>query len=201
MSTSRTTSSTVIVAAILAIVVSGAAIGAGTFALFSDTETESGSLDAGTLTLDTGTSQTLTFSSSNIKPTDTGNGFADLSPSGSLTGDLNVTTQSLGTTVGKDSSANLSDHVEFKVWLDENASDDGTYDSTPDIGLKSDGTTGSPAYATVSSYESTDWGTVITGMSNDWSIHIEWKFPSSATDNEAQGDAFTATFEFILEQQ
>jgi hypothetical protein len=38
-------------------------------------------------------------------------------------------------------------------------------------------------------------------MNNDWSLHVEWEFPSSSDDNDAQGDKVTTTFEFVLEQQ
>ena len=190
-----------IVAALLAIAVASAALGAGTFALFSDTETESGDLDAGTLQLDAGHAQNLSFTATDIKPTDSDSSYTDLSPSGSVTGDLNVSVQSLSTVAGEDDTADLQNHLEFKIWLDENATDDGSYDSTQDIGLQSGGSTGSPSFATVSSYEGNKWTDVITGMNNDWSLHVEWQFPSSSTDNEAQGDEVTTTFEFVLEQQ
>ena len=190
-----------IVAALLAIAVASAALGAGTFALFSDTETESGDLDAGTLQLDAGHAQNLSFTATDIKPTDSDSSYTDLSPSGSVIGDLNVSVQSLSTVAGEDDTADLQNHLEFKIWLDENATDDGSYDSTQDIGLQSDGSTGSPSFATVSSYEGNQWTDVITGMNNDWSLHVEWQFPSSSTDNEAQGDEVTTTFEFVLEQQ
>ena len=189
-----------IVAALLAIAVASAALGAGTFALFSDTETESGTLDAGTLQLDAGHAQNLSFTATDVKPTDSDSSYTDLSPSGSVTGDLTVSVQSLGTVAGEDDNADLQNHLEFKIWLDKGATDDGTYDSE-DIGLKSDGSTGSPSFATVSNYESTEWTDVITGMNNDWSLHVEWQFPSSSNDNDAQGDEVTTTFEFVLEQQ
>ena len=190
-----------IVAALLAIAVASAALGAGTFALFSDTETESGTLDAGTLQLDVGHAQNLSFTAADIKPTDSDSSYTDLSPSGSVTGDLSVSVQSLSTVAGEDDNADLQNHLEFKIWLDEGATDDGSYDSGGDIGLQSDGTTGSPSFATVSSYESTEWTDVITGMNNDWSLHVEWQFPSASNDNDAQGDEVTTTFEFVLEQQ
>jgi len=189
-----------IVAALLAIAVASAALGAGTFALFSDTETESGTLDAGTLQLDVGEAQNLNFTATDIKPTDSNSNYTDLSPSGSVTGNLTVSVQSLNTVAGEDGDADLQDHLEFRIWLDEGASDDGSYDNE-DIGLQSDGTTGSPSFATVSSYESTEWTDAITGMDNDWSLHVEWEFPSSSNDNDAQGDEVTTTFEFVLEQQ
>jgi predicted ribosomally synthesized peptide with SipW-like signal peptide len=189
-----------IVAALLAIAVASAALGAGTFALFSDTETESGTLDAGTLQLDVGEAQNLNFTATDIKPTDSNSNHTDLSPSGSVTGNLTVSVQSLNTVAGEDGDADLQDHLEFRIWLDEGASDDGSYDNE-DIGLQSDGTTGSPSFATVSSYESTEWTDAITGMDNDWSLHVEWEFPSSSNDNDAQGDEVTTTFEFVLEQQ
>ena len=190
-----------IVAALLAIAVASAALGAGTFALFSDTETESGTLDAGTLQLDVGEAQNLNFTATDIKPTDSNSNYTDLSPSGSVTGNLTVSVQSLNTVAGEDGDADLQDHLEFRIWLDEGASDDGTYDTNQDIGLHSDGTTGSPSFATVSSYESTEWTDAITGMDNDWSLHVEWEFPGSSNDNDAQGDEVTTTFEFVLEQQ
>ncbi|PSP47293.1 hypothetical protein BRC75_10215 [Halobacteriales archaeon QH_7_69_31] len=190
-----------IVAALLAIAVASAALGAGTFALFSDTETESGTLDAGTLQLDVGHAQNLSFTAADIKPTDSDSSYTDLSPSGSVTGDLSVSVQSLSTVAGEDDNADLQNHLEFRIWLDEGATDDGSYDSGGDIGLLSDGTTGSPSFATVSSYESTEWTDVITGMENDWSLHVEWQFPSASNDNDAQGDEVTTTFEFVLEQQ
>ena len=89
----------------------------------------------------------------------------------------------------------------MRIWLDKGANDDGSYDSSQDVGLQPGDSTGSPSFATVSSYENAQWSDAITGMNNDWSLHVEWEFPSSSDDNEAQGDKVTTTFEFVLEQQ
>ena len=190
-----------ILVALLAIAVASAALGAGTFALFSDTESESGTLDAGTLQLDVGHAQNLTFTATNIKPTDSNSSYTDISPRGSVTGNLSVSVLPLDKVGGEDGNADLQNHLEMRIWLDEGASDDGSYDSSQDVGLQSGGTTGSPSFATVSSYENAQWSDAITGMKNDWSLHVEWQFPSSSNDNDAQGDAVTTTFEFVLEQQ
>jgi len=66
-----------------------AAAGAGTFALFSDTESSTeNSIQAGTLDLTVNEADTWTFNLSNAKPTDqTGVATLDVVPGGSLTGD------------------------------------------------------------------------------------------------------------------
>jgi len=183
---------------IAAIGAGGTAAGAGTYAAFSDTATESDGLDAGTLNLTTGATSSLSFTTNDIKPGDTGGDSADISPGGSLTGDLTVSGALTGA-AGKDGVADLGKYLEFEMWLDAPSTADGSYESG-DIGLLSDGTTGSPAYATVASYDGTTWTDVITGMSSDWEFYVDWQLPSG-TPNEAQGDGVTVDFDFTLNQQ
>jgi len=142
----------------------------------------------------------LSFSAGDIKPGDSGNSSVSLSPSGTLTGDLTPELASVSGTAGKDSTADLEQHLELKIWLDDGGSDDGTYDNA-DIALRSDGTSGSgktPSYATVANYNSVSWTDAITGMSSDWSFHVDWRLPSD-TSNEAQGDQLDTTFNFTLQ--
>ena len=188
-------------AAIATIGAGGTAAGAGTYAAFSDTATESDELNTGTLTLTSGATTPLSFTTNDIKPGDTGGDKADLSPSGSLTGDLTVSATLSGETAGKDGTANLQNYLEFSVWLESPTNPNSTYDSADnDIGLVSDGTTGSPTYATVASYDATTWTDVIVGMGSDWEVYVDWQLPSS-TPNEAQGDGVTVAFDFTLNQQ
>ena len=191
-------------AALATIGLGGAAAGAGTYAAFFDEENETGSKQAGTLVLDTGTSQSLTFTTSDIKPTDTGTAYADLAPSGSLTGDLTV---DFGYTlmIGRadNGTTNLDGQLEYKLWLHDGSTDDRSYDGA-DIALLSDGTADSnstPAFDTVSNYSGTTWTDAITGMSGDWTLHVEWRFPDASSNNDAQGDQVDSTFTFTLNQQ
>lgn len=183
----------------------GAAAGAGTFAAFSDSATTSGSFSAGTLNLTVGDSQSLSFSASNIKPGDTGGTFVDIVPGGTLTGDLTVevTSVSLDTNNGSEGSDNLDEHLDLKIWLDQGSTDDGTVD-TGDIGLLSDGTTGSgsASFSKVSSYGSTSWSNAITGMSSEWTMHVDWQFLDDGSNiNNAQGDSVSVDFKITLNQQ
>jgi len=184
--------------------VGSAAAGAGTYSAFSDSGTDSGSFTAGTLNLSVGSSQTLSFSAGNIKPGDSGSSFVDLSTSGTLTGDLTV--EVTGVTLTNDAgetSDNLDQHLDLQVWLDQGGTDDGTVDSG-DIGLLSDGTTGSgsASFSKVANYDATSWTDAITGMSNDWTFHVDWQFPDDGTNiNNAQGDSVTVDFKFTLNQQ
>ena len=184
--------------------VGSAAAGAGTYSAFSDSGTDSGSFTAGTLNLTVGGSQTLSFSAGNIKPGDSGSSFVDLSPSGTLTGDLDVEVTGVTlTNDGGETSDNLDQHLDLQIWLDQGGTDDGTIDSG-DIGLLSDGTTGSgsASFAKVANYDATSWTDAITGMSNDWTFHVDWQFPDDGTNiNNAQGDSVTVDFKFTLNQQ
>lgn len=182
--------------------IGGAIAGAGTFATFSDSGVETGGFDAGTLSLTTGGTSSLNFNAGNIEPGDSGTSTADLSPSGTLTDDLTPSVDTVDGTAGEDGTADLQDALEFKMWLDQGGTDDGTYD-TDDIALLSDGTADSgtaPAWDVASNYNAVSWGRAIQGMGSDWSFHLDWRLPDTA-GNEAQGDGLDVEFGFTLEQQ
>lgn len=193
-----------------------AAAGAGTFALFSDTESSSASLSAGTLDL-TQSNTPLQFTASDIKPTDTGTASVTLSASGSIAGNLsvevtNVTSNEEG---GNSGNGNLADQVELTLWIDEDQSGTGSADNN-DVGLNSDGTftsagnKGTAAYATDfdgAVWDDTDGSspTFIEGFSGPVDFVVEYEFVDgsgeSFVNNDAQGDDLTVDFEFTLTQQ
>ncbi len=191
-----------------------AAAGAGTFALFSDTESSTGnSLSAGTLDLELGSSNTLTFSGSNIAPTDSGSTYADLqkNSSSSIAGDLSVDVTNVASSEGTDveaetdtsSPGDLDDQLEMRLWIGTGGSSDTTPD-TGDIGLESDGTTvadSAGTWETAANYSGTTWSDVITNFSGPVAFNVEWRFPDQSGNNDAQGDDITVDFAFTLQQQ
>jgi hypothetical protein len=177
-----------------------ATVGVTTRAGFFDEENDTGSISAGTLTLDAGSSQSLSFGASEIVPGDADSAYTDLRPTGSLTGDLTVSVTDVTTTAGKNGSEDLDEQLELELWLDQGTDDDGTYDSN-DVGLKASGSDGSPVFETVSNYSNTRWSNVITGMSNDWTFHVDWRLPDEEGVNAVQGDQLEITFQFALRQQ
>jgi len=203
-----------------------AAAGAGTFALFSDTETSNGNeLSAGTLNLQAGSSNTLSFSGSNIAPTDTDTTYTDLQKSGTVTADLAITVTSVSSTEGAtpesegdtSTGGELADQLELDIWIGTGGSNDDTLGSG-DIVLNSDGSTGSSSnYQTAASYSGTTWSNttvtdgstadnLLTDFSGPVTFNVDWQFPnddnrSGMNNNDAQGDDITVGFEFELVQQ
>jgi predicted ribosomally synthesized peptide with SipW-like signal peptide len=191
-----------------------AAAGAGTFALFSDEETSNGNtLSAGTLDLQTGDSQSISFTGSDIAPGDTGTTAVDLEKSGAVAADLDVEVTSVSSSEGDtpESETNtdtadggeLDDQLNLKLWIGTGGSSDSSFDSSTDITLNSDGSTetSAPDYETASGYDSTSWTDVITDFSGPVTFNVEWEFPDDSSNNAAQGDDVTVDFTFTLTQQ
>jgi len=186
-----------------------AAAGAGTFALFNDTETSTGnSVTAGTLDLTEGGSDLLTFSESNIAPTDTGSAYTTLQNTGNTAGNLSISVTGISSNEGSGTEFNdggdgeLDDQLELQLWVD--TGDDGTFDSSSDIGLENstDTTSSSRSYYTASTFSNVSWSDVITGWTGTARFYVDWDFPDLGnTNNNAQGDDITVDFEFDLVQQ
>jgi len=199
-----------------------AAAGAGTFALFSDRETSNGNtLSAGTLDLQAGSSNTLSFSASDIAPTETGTADTDLEKSGTIAADLSITVTSV-TSAEVDNpesetdttgSGELADQLELDIWLGTGGSNDDTL-GNGDVVLNSDGSAGSSSsnYETAASYSDTTWSNtsvtdgstadnLLTDFSGPVTFNVDWQFPDLSTNNDAQGDDITVEFEFELVQQ
>lgn len=191
-----------------------AAAGAGTFALFSDTESNNNNtVDAGTLDLQTGNTNTLNFSASDIAPTATGTADTDLEKSGTVVADLNVSVPTVDSTEGDNpesegdtdtsNGGELANQLELNLWIGTGGSDDNSLGSG-DIVLNSDGTSttgGSANYETVNNYEGTTWSGVITDFAGPATFNIDWRFPDAADNNDAQGDTVSVDFQFELVQQ
>lgn len=181
--------------------IGGAIAGAGTFAAFTDSDAETGGFDVGTLELIVGDSSSLSFNAGDIKPGDSGTEYADLNKGGTLPGDLTPEVKITNKTAGENGTVDIDDHLEFQMWLDVGGSNDESYDDTEDVGLLSDGTTGSPTYDTVANYDGVSWNNAIEGMDSDWTFHLDWQLPDSDNVNDVQDDQIDIDFAFSLTSQ
>lgn len=199
-----------------------ATVGFGTWAYFSDTETsQNNAIVAGTLDLTlTGGSGSPNYSIltglTNKAPGDSGSLYATIKNIGSLVGELDMSTGAVTNTGGsggtefEDSTGDLGGVAQIVIWIDVDKS---TTFTDGDIILRSNGTlvtrtAGSPAnltayYDTVNNYASKSWGGS-TGIKNmatndEHYVYVSWQIPTSAGNN-IQGDSFSFTITFILEQ-
>lgn len=186
-----------------------AIVGGGTWAYFSDTETGTATISAGTLDLNIngGNSAATLISVSGKAPGESGNGSATLANVGSITGYVDVSTGTITNTAGaggtefEGGSGELGGVATIAMFIDVN--NNGQYDAGTDIGLKSDGTTytsGAMQYATINSYGSKTWNdteTLANGTTQK--IVVAWQIPTSA-DNTIQGDSASFTVTVTLEQ-
>jgi spore coat-associated protein N len=189
-------------------------VAAGTWAYFSDTETSTATLTAGSLDLEVNDSDvtvtTLTVGNSNIVPGDSGNGITQLTAVGidgvlSLASSTPVNTE--GTPIeimpADGTPGELGAAVTMAMYIDVDDSDDF---SDGDIGLMNDGTTyvfgTGLQFASVNSYGGKTWsalGTLVVGSPQNFSV--EWQFVDSLSDqNACQGDAVSIDFTFTLNQ-
>jgi len=201
-------------AALGTIGVGGAAAGAGTFAAFSDNETATGDLTAGTLDISTDT--TLSFSTSgDIAPGDSGSASVTLNKSGSVAGDLavEVTNVTSDTADSSDENGSLDNQVELQLWIDEDQDDTA---NNNDVGLNSDstftslGSKGTTDFA--SNFSGATWSasnseapSYFTGFSGGVDFVVEYTFVDDSNEsfnnNDVQGHDLTVDFEFTLTQQ
>jgi predicted ribosomally synthesized peptide with SipW-like signal peptide len=193
------------------------AVGAGTFAAFSDTETSSDSLSTDSVVLDTGT-QTLSFQSENIEPGDNGDSSVVLQSSGTAGGRLDieisaVNNEDVESTAPEEEAEDgtnvpLADQLEVKMWVEEADGGNGTegeFDSSYDYGLKSGGTVANGSGATlnfdaVSAYPTGDpYETMAFADSSatDKEFYVKWKLPQDAT-NAVQRDKTEVIFDLTL---
>lgn len=217
--TESTSSRRKILVAVVAIGIGSAAVGAGAFAAFSDTETSSDGLSTESLTLDTGT-QTLSFTSNNIEPSDSGSSSVVLNSTGTMGGrlDVNLTdvintdVESTGPEEDAENGTNvpLADELEIKMFVEEadgGSGTEGQFDPTYDYGLKADGTVAHGSGAELNFSDVSDYpvGTVYQTMSfadsgsTNKELYIKWKLPSSAS-NAVQRDKTELNFDLTLTQ-
>jgi predicted ribosomally synthesized peptide with SipW-like signal peptide len=206
-------------AALATIGAGSAVLGAGTYAAFSDTESESESLSTDSITLDKGT-QTLSFTSNNIEPGASGNSSVVLQSTGTAGGRLDVaisgvTNTDVESTTPEENAEDgtnvpLADALEVKMWVEEASpsnGSEGVFDPTYDYGLKADGTVahGSGAslnfadvsdYPTGTAYQTTSFA---DSSATDKEFYVKWRLPSSAT-NAVQRDKSTIDFALTLNQ-
>lgn len=208
-----------VLAAVGSIGVGSAAVGAGTFAAFSDTEQSSGNdLTTGTLNLETGSPKTLSFQTGDIAPGDSGKSAVSLVNAGSVAGTLGINiaavTDSEGNTPESETSGiALSEILELKMWTETNGGGSGTegqYDSSYDTGIKSDGTVTSSGSSL--SFADADQFPTGTGTTNRYDLgsldgtddfYVSWRLPSDGGDKDINGvmdDTTTIDFEFHLTQ-
>ena len=201
-----------------------ALMGAGVYALFSDTEAATGNtFTAGTLNLQVGSADPCTdkVTLSNIKPSDANTAATWLVKNlGSLAGSLDIT---VGAITNNENSitepeaaagdvttpgGELGGLLKVAFWMD--ADKGGTWTSG-DYYLKSDGTkvvwaSGSTlpaaAYDLVNSYPHTWSGVQAVAATTDaGNFRVEYDFPDGgAGDNVAQGDSCVFDITFVLNQ-
>jgi spore coat-associated protein N len=194
---------------IAALLVIGA-IGGGTYAYFSDTETSVNNiLTAGTLDLNIngGDIAVTTFSVSDVAPGDSGSDNSTLANIGSLLGELDISTSAVTNTPGaggseyEGGSGELGANAEIAMYIDVDDSGDW---SAGDIGLMSDNTTyNHPTaldYAVIDDYASKSWDATenMSASASDY-FYILWRVPTGA-GNDIQGDSASFDVTFVLEQ-
>jgi len=208
-----------LLAALAAIGGGSAAISAGTYAAFSDTESSSDSIETDSILLDTGT-QTLSFTTDNIEPGASGSSSVVLQSVGtaggrldvSIAGVTNTDVESTAPEEDAESGTNvpLADQLEVKMWVEEASpasGEEGSFDPSYDYGLKQDGTVanGSDAslsYADVATYPTGSAYQTMTfadSSSTDKEFFVKWQLPDGAT-NAVQRDKTTIDFDFTLNQ-
>lgn len=200
----------------------GAAAGAGTMALFSDTENSSGNtVSAGTLdlTLSQDTSGATSMSFSDVKPGDQGYVVIKLTNGGSIDGSVDVNVGSV------DSSGNFtaslvtdSEGSNPDAETNTDTSDGGELADQLEVGayiqsssLSSGQNTGDYAETnandtvfsadTVSSVVGTyDTNYSLSSGSSTYLV-VAWKFPDQSDNNAAQGDKVAFDVQVVLNQQ
>ncbi len=186
------------------------AVGGGTYAFFTDTESSpNNTLTAGTLDLniDGGDIGVTTLSVGNVAPGDSGGDNSTLTNSGSLSGELDISTSAAANTPGggggeyEGGSGELGASANITMFIDV---DQDSAWSSGDIGLKSDNTTYSHptalAYDTIDNFASKSWNaveTMVATASDDFTVL--WEIPTDV-DNTIQGDSVSVNVTFVLEQ-
>lgn len=191
--------------------------GVGTYALFSDTETNTPSLETESIDLTNDT--TLSFQTSNILPGDNGSGSVVLNTTGtSPGGDLNVSIGNVNDTdvvaVSSEeededgTNVPLSAELEVKMWMEEadgGAGSSGSFDVAEDYGLHHNGSvihgSGSLAFADLDGFPVGSQYTTFnfTSDSTDKEFYVEWQLPS-ATNNSVQRDRTEVQYNFTITQ-
>ena len=187
-----------------------AAVGAGTYAFFSDTESSVNNiLTAGTLDLNIngGNIAVTTLVVSDVAPGDSGSDNSTLANVGSLLGELDISTSAVTNTPGaggteyEGGSGELGANAEIAMYIDVDQSGDW---SDGDIGLKSDNTTYGFAipleYAVMDNYAIKSWDATgnMTASAVDF-FWVLWRVPEGAL-NDIQGDSAKFDITFVLEQ-
>ena len=182
-------------------------VGGGTWAYFSDTETSTGNtFTAGTLnleltdTVEDGTDgETLTWVFTDLYPGDTDKATLTVKNTGSINGILDlsgiIVSDDEGTNPESETSGpyDLSDLLTVHLFWDVNGN--GTHDgSDQDIY----GTSGS--YAQFSSIPSSTDLDFPLDAGNQTYLTLIYSWPSSANDDDAQGDVTTLEFTVELDQ-
>jgi spore coat-associated protein N len=185
---------------IAAIVLAAAAIGAGTYAAFSDTETgPDGTLASGTLDLVVGAAPGTVnlFSASNIKP-----GFSqDVTFTVSNTGTLPGTLTSRLTAVGADVTCTEPEYVAEGVAAGACAAG-GNLQEQMTVAVVA-GPNGAVAAAPMSQFLTTGLplpGTLGAGATTTYTLRFALPDLPGTTNNKAQGDSLNLTSTFDLVQ-
>lgn len=207
-----------------------ALVGGGTWAYFSDVETGTGSITAGTLDITSGGTTTfvLTDQAPGI-PATTGIDLT-LTNNGSIIGDLEIALSGLlnpentrsaietanGDITGAADSGELGGLVQIAVWIDPGNS--GIW-SSGDSYLPSDGSAAVPWASGVivpgAAWDNIDafvagggWSAANVGVSlaagsgfEDFILEYRWVDSTDATDNAAQSDGVSFNIDFTVKQQ
>jgi predicted ribosomally synthesized peptide with SipW-like signal peptide len=179
-----------------------AAAGAGTMALFSDTEQSTGNtIQAGTLDLEIGTSQNLPVNVSDRAPGHEGSGSVEVRNVGSIGGHLSAAITNVGGGEGDNpesetdtsGSGDLADHVHVAVGFDR----DGDLSTTDDQETVIPTQPVSQAERHGAFLGLHDLGG--TSGTNTSNLYLKW-WLDSCVGNEVQGDHLTFDIEVGLQQ-
>ena len=181
-----------IIASILTMLLIAGAVGAGTLAYFSDTETSAGnSFTAGTLDLTMTTAtpgQPWTFS--NMKPGDVISGSTTVKNTGTLTGELYGRCTYVDTDLTD--ATDLADMLIVTSWQDPEM----LTAFNPGITLKQ--MANQPTDALVIGFGTwMEYGTLAPSASGTFAMEVTF---NTGAGNEYQGDGVVVTFEYLLVQ-
>lgn len=197
--------------ALLTVGAGSAAAGAGTFALFSDTESSTGnSVTAGTLNLDlTEGSDTTSLNVTDAAPGDAGYVVLELTNNGSLAGDIDVLIENVSGSDGTDSEfessptadgSELLSTLDLSAWLDATGMTVGSFSG--EYGASNGGTQIISPTKLDSVSEAELSGSSVDDLAADSSMYavVEVSIPSGA-GNAIQGDSANFDITFELNQQ
>ncbi|MHA6785477.1 TasA family protein [Pseudonocardia saturnea] len=183
---------------IAAVVLAAAALGAGTYAAFVDTETgPGGTVAAGTLDLTVGSTGTLElFAAQNIQPGFSQDATITLRNAGSLPGGVTSTL----TVVGADVTCTEPEAEAEGVAAGACAPGGNLQNQMTVSVLRGPGITAPTTPVTVSQFALPPAGTLAAGASSDYVLQFVLPNLAGTVNNIVQGDRITVSSNFVLTQ-